>query len=246
MRINKFFTDQGYCSRREADRLIESGRVAINGVNAKLGDQVSETDVVTVDGVEVKRKSKKVYLMYHKPVGVISTTDSKIEGNIIEAVGYPERVFMIGRLDKDSTGLIFLTNDGDIVNRILRARFGHEKEYQVETQEPMTDEFLKKMSSGIDIGDYVTQACPVTRLGPNRFTIILKEGKNRQIRRMVAALGLRVKKLHRVRIMNVLLGKLPLGKWQHIPETDLNTLFKQLDSAEITNQNIELEGEELE
>jgi 23S rRNA pseudouridine2604 synthase len=232
MRINKFFTDQGYCSRREADRLIEAGRVKINGRLAKLGDQVADSDVVTVDGKELKFNHKKVYLMYHKPVGVICTTDPNIENNIIDAVKYPIRVFMIGRLDKDSTGLIFLTNDGDIVNRILRARFGHEKEYQVETQEPVDDATLKRMASGVDIGDHITLPCHVSRLGPNRFKMILTEGKNRQIRRMVEAQGLRTKKLHRVRIMNVQIGNLPLGKWQDIPLSDLTVLQRALDQKE--------------
>jgi 23S rRNA pseudouridine2604 synthase len=229
MRINKFFTDQGHCSRREADKLISAGRVQINGRKAVLGDQVEPNDEVTLDGKKILFNPKRIYIMYNKPQGVTCTTDTRVRGNIIEAVGYSQRIFTIGRLDKDSTGLIFLTNDGDIVNRILRAQYRHEKEYQVEVDHALTDEFLQKMASGVDIGDHLTLPCKTIKLGKNSFSLILTEGKNRQIRRMCEALGYFVRKLHRVRIMNVKVGDLPLGKWKEIPAHELNSLMASLE-----------------
>lgn len=228
MRINKYFTDSGYCSRREADKLIEAGRVKINGRRAVLGDQVENEDVVTLDGRAVSGENKRVYIMYNKPFGVTCTTDARTPGNIVETVNHPLRVFPIGRLDKASTGLIFLTNDGDIVNKILRAQYGHEKEYVVEVNAPFPMMFLKHMSSGVDIGGYMTKPCKITRIDENKFTIILTEGKNRQIRRMTDALGFKVKRLHRVRIMNVRIGELEPGEWKDIPPKDLVTLKNTL------------------
>jgi len=228
MRINRFFSDQGYCSRREADRLIESQRVKINGRLAVLGDKVSNDDVVELDGKKILFNPPKKYIMYNKPRGITCTTDLKIEGNIIQAVNYSQRIYPIGRLDKESTGLIFLTNDGDIVNKILRAQFGHEKEYNVEINAPVTTDFLVKMRSGVDIGDHLTKKCVVEKIGPNKFKIILTEGKNRQIRRMCEVCGVRVKNLHRVRIMNVRINDLKAGEWKEIPDKDFQVLLKQL------------------
>lgn len=217
MRINKFLTDKGFCSRREADKLIEQKRVKIGGRLAVLGDQVAEGDVVTVDGKPILAEEKKVYLMYNKPRGIVCTTDTREKDNIIDAVKYKTRIFPIGRLDKDSTGLIFLTNDGDIVNQILRAQYGHEKEYVVNVDKPFDEKFLFKMAAGVDIGGYVTKPCEVERVNRSTFKIILTEGKNRQIRRMCEALGFMVRHLQRIRIMNVLLGNLREGELRPIP-----------------------------
>lgn len=229
MRINRFFTDQGYCSRREADKLIEAGRVRINDRLAVLGDQVSETDKIYLDSKQIHFSPPKVYIMYNKPTGITCTTERQIKGNIIDAVKHPLRVFPIGRLDKDSSGLILLTNDGDIVNRILRAEFENEKEYVVEVDKPCSEEFLFKMSQGVNIGDHLTLPCKIKSINPRSFTIILTEGKNRQIRRMCEALGYNVKRLQRIRIMNLLLADLKPGQWKDIPSQDLEKLFKTLN-----------------
>jgi len=229
-RINKFFTEQGYCSRREADKLISENRVKINGKIAVLGDQVEPQDKITLDDKEISFNPQKVYIMYNKPRGVTCTTEKKIPGNIIDAVNHPLRVFPIGRLDKDSSGLIFLTNDGDIVNQILRAQNGHEKEYLVSVHRTFDDLFLSKLREGVDIGDHLTLPCRVERLNPYAFSVILTEGKNRQIRRMCEALNYHVKTLKRVRIMNILLGDLKEGTWQEIPPISLGLLKKTIDS----------------
>lgn len=234
MRINKYFTDQGYCSRRQADKLIEEKRVKINGRIAVLGDQVNDSDVVTVDDKPVKIDAPKTYIMYNKPRGVTCTTEASVKDNIIEVVKHPLRVFPIGRLDKDSTGLIFLTNDGDIVNKILRAQYGHEKEYVVEINRPVDDTFLQNMSQGVDIGDHITLPCKVKKVGGNTFNIILTEGKNRQIRRMCDALGATVKNLHRIRIMNIKIGDLKMGQWKDIPLPSLQALKNQLVHSDAT------------
>lgn len=243
MRINKFFTAQGYCSRREADKLIEAKRVKINGKLAVLGDQVQEGDVVTLDGKVIEFSPPKKYIMYNKPLGITCTTDLRVEGNIIEAVNHPLRIFPIGRLDKYSTGLIFLTNDGDIVNKILRAQYGHEKEYVVEINSPITPDFIKKMSNGVNIGDYVTKPCQVKKMSGNTFSIVLTEGKNRQIRRMCEALGFVVKHLKRIRIINIKIGNLAEGKWQDIPEPQFkemqNILSKSAESFNLELADVE-------
>lgn len=245
MRINKFFTDRGHCSRREADKLIEAGRVKINDRRAVLGDQVAESDVVKLDGKIIEAADRRIYIMYNKPFGVTCTSDTRIEKNIIDAVNHPLRVFPIGRLDKASTGLIFLTNDGDIVNKILRAQYGHEKEYDVEVNAPFPEKFLKHMAGGVDIGGYLTKPCKIMRRGPQQFTIILTEGKNRQIRRMTDALGFKVKRLHRVRIMNVKISDLAAGQWQDIPPKDLvrlkNTLVQQTQQARVAADEFDIE-----
>jgi 23S rRNA pseudouridine2604 synthase len=243
MRINKFFTDQGYCSRRQADKLIEEKRVKINGRIAVLGDQVQDGDAVTLDDKPISFSGPKTYIMYNKPRGITSTTDLRIAGNIIDAVNHPLRVFPIGRLDKDSTGLILLTNDGDIVNKILRAQYGHEKEYVVEINRPVDEIFIKKMAAGVDIGDHITKPCKMKKLGGNTFSIILTEGKNRQIRRMCEALGAVVKNLHRIRIMNIEIGNLKPGQWKDIPAEELQKLKKatEIGSTSSTHDNLDIE-----
>lgn len=246
MRINKFLTSSGFCSRREADRLIESGRVRINSRVAKLGDQVNESDEIFVDDRKVDPQTKRVYIMYHKPPGIICTTDQKIESNIVDAVNHPLRIFPIGRLDKDSTGLILLTNDGDIVNRILRAQFGHEKEYLVRLNKPYDKAFIEKMTKGVDIGDHLTKPCQAWAVDERSFAIILTEGKNRQIRRMSEALGYRVQSLKRVRIMNIELGKLKQGVWQDIPPGLLKTLQDTIDKQKPVADEFEKSLSEIE
>jgi 23S rRNA pseudouridine2604 synthase len=225
VRINKFFTQQGFCSRRAADRMIEDGRIRINGRVAVLGDQVADDDVVTVDGSVVKNRPRSVYLAYHKPVGVTSTTELHVEGNILQAVGYPERIFPIGRLDKDSSGLILLTNDGDIVNRILRAQFGHEREYVVTVDRPYLPSFLRRMEQGMPVLGEKTRPCRTTQVDATTFRITLTEGRNRQIRRMCSALGYRVVRLMRVRIMHIRLGDLPVGKWRELTPKEHDELL---------------------
>ena len=225
-RINKYLSEVGHCSRRAADALIEEGRITINGVVPKMGTRVQLGDVVAVDGVEVATSDQeRIIIAYHKPVGIVCTTDRRREkDNIIDAIDFPTRIYPIGRLDKMSEGLIFLTNDGDIVNDILRARFGHEKEYHVTVNAPVTGEFLKKMSEGVPILDTVTLPCEVNATGPQSFKIILKQGLNRQIRRMCEELGYRVRRLKRVRIMNVELGDLPIGTYRHLDDPELRKL----------------------
>lgn len=228
MRINKLFTEQGLCSRREADRLIAEGRVTINGVVAKLGDQVSPHDVVARDGVVLQRVKRPVYLKYHKPVGVTTTTELHVPRNIISEIEHPERIFPIGRLDKDSSGLILLTNDGDIVNEILRVEHGHEREYRVELDREFDEAFLARMAQGVVILGVRTRPCTTTRLGPRRFRIILTEGRNRQIRRMCQALGYRVVSLHRVRIMHITVEGLHAGQWKDLSGEERRRLFQAL------------------
>ncbi|MEB2339930.1 MAG: pseudouridine synthase [Nitrospirales bacterium] len=228
MRINKFFTEQGLCSRREADRLIAEGRVTINGRTAKLGDQVTPSDVVARDGTIVQRGNPFVYLKYHKPVGVTTTTEPQVRRNIIAEIGHALRIFPIGRLDKDSSGLILLTNDGDIVNEILRVEHGHEREYRVEVDRPFDEAFLSRMARGVVILGARTRPCTVTRLSPRRFRIILTEGRNRQIRRMCQAFGYRVVSLHRVRIMHITIDGLQPGQWKDLTETERRDLFAAL------------------
>ena len=228
MRINKFFTEQGLCSRREADRLVAEGRVTINGVVAKLGDQVSSQDVVARDGTILQRGNRAVYLKYHKPVGVTTTTELHVTRNIISEINHRERIFPIGRLDKDSSGLILLTNDGDIVNEILRVEHGHEREYRVEVDREFDDAFLSRMAEGVVILGERTRPCLMARVGPRRFRIILTEGRNRQIRRMCQALGYRVVSLHRVRIMHITVEGLHAGQSMDLSEEERRRLFQAL------------------
>lgn len=232
VRINKYFTEQGYCSRRAADKMIEGGLVRINGRLAVLGDQVTDDDVVTVDGRVVKSRPHPVYLAYHKPVGVTCTTELHVEGNILQAVGHPERIFPIGRLDKDSSGLILLTNDGDIVNLILRAEFGHEREYMVTLERPYSPTFLRCLEQGVLVQGERTRPCRTARVNVATFRIMLKEGRNRQIRRMCSALGYRVVRLVRVRIMHIRLGDLPLGKWRALTPKEQEKLIAAVGISE--------------
>jgi 23S rRNA pseudouridine2604 synthase len=225
MRLNKFLAETGACSRREADQWIEAGRVTINGAPAVLGTQVNEGDDVRVDGRALGAKPKRVYLALNKPIGIECTTDRDVPGNIVDFVGYPERIFPIGRLDKDSEGLILLTNDGDIVNTILRAENEHEKEYIVAVDRPLTPAFLAGMAAGVPILDTVTNPCKVTQVGKNTFRIVLTQGLNRQIRRMCEHFDYRVRRLQRVRIMHVHLGTLPVGKWRELTAAELRGLL---------------------
>jgi len=227
-RINKYLSEVGYCSRREADRLIEKSMVKINGKIASLGDQVEETDSVTVEGRNVKPHNDFVYIALNKPVGITSTTDQKIRGNIIDFMQYPKRIFHVGRLDKDSEGLILMTNDGDIVNEILRAENAHEKEYIVQVDRVLSADFASKMSSGVPILNTITKPCIVEKLGPKRFKIILTEGMNRQIRRMCEFFGYGVVSLKRTRIMNITLD-VPVGKYRYLTEEEKQTLFSLLN-----------------
>lgn len=226
IRINKFFTEHGICSRREADRLIESGLVTINGRVAKLGDHVSPQDVIARSGEVLPWGRRPVYLKYHKPVGVTTTSEPHVRRNIIAEIGYPERVFPIGRLDKDSSGLILLTNDGDIVNEILRTEFGHEREYLVEVERPFDRAFLTRMAEGVDILGSRTKACRTSRVSATRFRIVLTEGRNRQIRRMCQALGYRVTSLHRTRIMHITIEGLEPGRWRELTQLERDTLLE--------------------
>jgi 23S rRNA pseudouridine2604 synthase len=234
LRINKFFTQHGICSRREADRLIETGRVTINGQIAKLGDQIGVGDVVARDGQIIPWGNKAIYIKYHKPVGVTTTSESHVTRNIIAAIGHPERIFPIGRLDKDSSGLILLTNDGDIVNEILRAEYGHEREYQVSVDRPFDQAFLDRMARGVVILGSRTKPCQVERLGPARFRIIITEGRNRQIRRMCHALGYRVLTLHRVRIMHITIAELAPGTWKDLSDAEQNKLLQEVGRGAAT------------
>jgi 23S rRNA pseudouridine2604 synthase len=228
MRINKFFTQQGICSRREADRFIQDGRITINGQVAKLGDQVGRHDVVARDGQVIEWGNTPVYIKYHKPVGVTTTSESHVRRNIIEEIGHPARIFPIGRLDKDSSGLILLTNDGDIVNAILRVEHGHEREYHVETDREFDRSFLAEMAAGVVILGKKTRPCFLKRLGSKRFSIVLTEGRNRQIRRMCRQLGYRVVTLHRIRIMHITLEGLAPGEWKDLSNEERERLFAAL------------------
>lgn len=231
MRLNKFISGTGVCSRREADAWIEAGRVTINGQPATLGTQVGEGDAVCVDGRPVGAAKEHVYIALNKPVGITCTTELHVPGNIVEFVRYHERIFPIGRLDKDSEGLILLTNHGDIVNEILRSENDHDKEYVVTVDRPVTDIFLNGMSSGVRILGTVTKPCKVLREGSSTFRIILTQGLNRQIRRMCSFFGYKVVRLQRVRIMNISLDRLPVGRWRELDDAEVRGLLR--DSAVI-------------
>ncbi len=236
-RINKYLSEVGYCSRREADKLIEKGVIKINGQLPEKGTKVSDADHITVYGKTIQRKEdKKIYLAFHKPVGIVCTTDTRVEkDNIIDYINYPERIFPIGRLDKPSEGLIFLTNDGDIVNKILRARNNHEKEYIVTVNKPITAEFVHKMQNGIPILDTVTRKCEVEKVDRFTFKIILTQGLNRQIRRMCEYLDYKVTRLKRIRIMNVSLD-IPVGKWRDLTDKELQEINRLVADSNKTHQ----------
>jgi 23S rRNA pseudouridine2604 synthase len=229
--LNKYISETGFCSRREADKFIEQGRVTINDTVAIKGNRVNPGDLVEVDGEPIKKKNKPVYIAFNKPVGITCTTDLKDKSNIISFINYKSRIFPIGRLDKPSEGLIFLTNDGDIVNKILRAGNNHEKEYIVTTDKSITNDFIVKMGNGVRIVDTVTKKCFVKQEGKNRFRIILTQGLNRQIRRMCTALGYSVVTLKRIRIMNITLANLPVGKWRYFTDLEINTVEKSVASS---------------
>jgi 23S rRNA pseudouridine2604 synthase len=234
-RINKYLSELGYCSRREADRLISAGRVTVNGENPEMGTKISHDDSVAVDGIVISNnKNPSIYLAFHKPIGIVCTTDTKVEkNNIIDFINYPKRIFPIGRLDKPSEGLILLTNDGDIVNKILRASNNHEKEYIVTVDKPISQTFLERMSSGIPILDTITKKCHVVKIDRFTFKIILTQGLNRQIRRMCEYLNYRVTKLKRVRIMNIELD-IPNGQHRELTVNELKDLEHLLSNSKKT------------
>jgi 23S rRNA pseudouridine2604 synthase len=225
VRLNKFISETGMCSRREADKWIEAGRVTLNGQPASLGTQVADGDEVRVDGDAIGVKKKQVYIALNKPVGIICTTEVHVEDNIIDHVGFPERIFPVGRLDRDSEGLILLTNNGDIVNEILRSENNHEKEYLVTVDRPITDLSLRMLADGVKIMGELTKPSRVARLNAQSFRIILTQGLNRQIRRMCSALGYRAQRLQRVRIMNIHLGNLQPGQWRHLTPAEVAGLM---------------------
>lgn len=234
-RINKYLSEAGYCSRRAADKLLEEGRIKINGEIPEMGTKVSDEDVIEVDGKPIRDPEEKhVYIAFNKPVGIVCTTDIKREqNNIIEYINHPKRIFPIGRLDKPSEGLILLTSDGDIVNKILRSRNNHGKEYIVRVDKPINPRFLEKMRNGVPILDTVTKKCEVEKIDEMNFRIVLTQGLNRQIRRMCEHLGYEVKKLKRIRVLNIKLD-LPVGKWRDLTEDELSTLNKMLKGSSKT------------
>lgn len=225
IRVNKFLSESGYCSRRKADKMIEDGRIKINGILCVMGEKVSISDKISIDDKLIHfSKKEPIYIAFNKPTGVVCTTDTRVEkNNIIDYIGHPERIFPIGRLDKDSQGLILLTNDGDIVNKILRSRNNHQKEYIVRVDKPITNDFIQRMSNGIPILDTITKKCYVNKISNFEFKIILTQGLNRQIRRMCEVLKYKVKKLKRIRIMNIHLN-VDLGKWRNLEKKELNEL----------------------
>jgi len=234
-RINKYLSEVGYCSRRAADKLLEEGRIKINGQVPEMGTKVSDEDVVEVDGKPIRESQEKpVYIAFNKPVGIVCTTDTKRErDNIIEYINHPQRIFPIGRLDKPSEGLILLTNDGDIVNKILRSKNNNEKEYLVRVDKPINPKFLEKMRNGVPILDTVTKKCEVEKINDMTFRIVLTQGLNRQIRRMCEFLGYEVKKLKRIRIMNIKLD-IPLGIWRDLTPEEFSTLNNLLEDSSKT------------
>ena len=235
MRLNKYLSDAGVCSRREADRLVQDGRVMVDGKTAVLGMQIKEGQEILVNGKKVRREEKKVLLLFHKPRGIECTANPKIKKNVISYIDYPIRIYYIGRLDKDSEGLLLLTNQGELVNKMMRAGNCHEKEYLVTVDKPVTDDFIKKMSSGVPILGTVTRKCQVEKTGKKTFRIILTQGLNRQIRRMCEYLGYRVERLVRVRVMNLELGDLPVGQYREAAEKELENLKSLIqDSSETT------------
>ena len=237
-RLNKYISDTGLCSRREADKLIEQNRVTINDKLPELGTKVIPTDTVKVDGKVVGAvatdKSDRVYIIYNKPIGITCTTERHVKGNIIDAIGHKARIFPVGRLDKPSEGLIILTSDGDIVNKILRAENAHDKEYEVTVNQPISERFVKRMARGVPILGTVTKPCVVKPMGRDKFTIILTQGLNRQIRRMCEFLGYEVTKLKRNRIMHLELGNLRPGQWRNLTEKELAQLQKSVQNSSKT------------
>jgi len=230
-RLNKAISDSGYCSRRQADKFIEQGLVTINDQLASLGDRAMPNDIIKVKNITINKSEQLVYIALNKPVGITCTTDRRVEGNVVDFINHKERIFHIGRLDKPSEGLLLMTNDGDIVNKILRAGNQHEKEYLVKVDRRITDSFIKRMQSGVPILDTVTKKCKVEKIGRFVFKITLIQGLNRQIRRMCEHLGYEVETLKRERIMNIELGKLPIGKWRYLTEKELKDLKQSLGGS---------------
>lgn len=233
-RLNKAISETGFCSRREADRFIEGGKVLVNGKVAGLGTKVSPDDEIKVEGKRITKDVGNIYLAFYKPVGIICTTDTNIKGNIVDYIKYPERIFPIGRLDKPSEGLIFMTNDGDIVNKILRSKNNHEKEYIVTVDKKITEPFLKKMRNGVPILDTITKKCFVEKINAFTFRIILTQGLNRQIRRMCEYLGYEVKKLKRIRIMNITLDGIEKGKYRNFTKNELAEILELVKDSSKT------------
>ena len=236
VRLNKYISESGFCSRRDADKLIESGVVTIDGIKATMGTKVSKGQIVKVNGKLISKEEDLVYIVLNKPVGITCTTEHKVKGNIVDFVNHKKRIFPIGRLDKDSQGLILMTNDGDIVNKILRAGNNHEKEYIVTVNKPINEEFVRRMSNGIKILGQVTKKCYVKKEGNNTFRIILTQGLNRQLRRMCEALGYEVVKLKRIRIMNINLGELRMGEWRDLTYKELKGLNNLISTSGKTKE----------
>ncbi|KAB1440606.1 23S rRNA pseudouridine(2604) synthase RluF [Candidatus Galacturonibacter soehngenii] len=236
IRINKYLSEAGVCSRREADRLIEAGKITVDGVLAVMGTKVDGTQRICVEGKEVLHNEKMVLLAFNKPIGIVCTTQKKEKNNIVDYIQYPQRIYPVGRLDKDSQGLILMTNNGDIVNKMMRAHNMHEKEYLVWVDKPITEEFLHGMAKGVPILDTVTRECKITKTGTKSFRIIITQGLNRQIRRMCEYFDYKVTKLERIRIMNIKLGKLAQGKYRDITQEELKELEKLIQkSSNITS-----------
>lgn len=228
VRLNKYLSDCGVCSRREADRLIAAGKVSVNGQTAQLGMQISPSDKVECEGRQVHFENKLILMAFNKPKGIECTTDSTNPDNIVDYINYPQRIFPIGRLDKNSSGLILLTNTGELSDKILRGSNYHEKEYEVHVTRPITADFMEKMAAGVDIGDAITRPCQVIETGKHSFRIILTQGLNRQIRRMCEALGYEVRDLKRIRVMNIHLGGLKPGTWRNVTKQELDVLLSEL------------------
>lgn len=229
MRINKYISLTGFCSRRKTEKLINEGRIAINDAVCNQDSQVDPGDLVLIDGETIPDKKENVYIILNKPTGIICTANQEVAGNIVDYINYPERIFAVGRLDKDSDGLLLLTNDGDIVNDIIHSENNHEKEYIVLVDKPITESFIEGLAGGVEILNTMTKPCHVSRINDYQCKIILTEGLNRQIRRMCKVFGYRVQQLQRVRIMNIQLGELALGQWRHLTEYELRELMALLD-----------------
>lgn len=229
IRLNKFLSDAGYCSRREADRLVEQGVVKVNGKAAVMGQKVTINDSIMVKGKNISREEEQILIALNKPVGIECTTDLNNPDNIVDFINFDKRIYPIGRLDKNSQGLILLTNDGSIVNNILKGSNYHEKEYVVTVDKPVTDDFIKKMSTGVRILDQVTRPCKVAKVKKHVFNIVLTQGLNRQIRRMCGELGYNVQKLKRIRIMNIELGNLPVGQYRKVTDSELKELMRNFN-----------------
>lgn len=236
IRINKYISESGFCSRREADKYIEQGAVTLNGKKVEMGTQVSPGQEVRVFGEIISGKAESIIIAYNKPVGIVSTTDPAEPDNLINAIGHPERIFPIGRLDKDSRGLLLLTNEGDIVNKILRVNNNHDKEYFVTVDKPITADFIKRMQGGIPILGVVTRKCEITQKGSNSFNIILRQGLNRQIRRMCEYLGYNVIKLQRIRIMHIHLNDMKVGQYRNLTPAESETLYKKIADSVKTEE----------